>query len=350
MTNRDNTHPPLDRRDFIKASAAAAVAGSALLATGQAGADVSSDELVHRNERPGRMQYRKLGRTNFMSSRLIFGCAVVTSGTGQRLLEGVYESGINHLDAGSDVYYKGVEKALAPFVKEHRDELWLMSKGPVRAGFDREEKKEISAADARDAAQAWAKLVDDSLEALGCDYMDVYSLMMVDQPALLKTEEIYNAFLETKKAGKVGHFGFTSHKRAAKCLEAATETGWYDVAMIAITPAGWYEQSSKTPPEGAPTLKEIRPLLDRAREAGIGLIGMKGALYVAPRGTRGEYNHTVFDHLYGEKLLAAPFNGFQRSYAYCLENGLDVYNSDMPSFKHLEENVVAAKNSALYLA
>ena len=48
-----------------------------------------------------------------------------------RLLQRAFEAGINHFDVGSDIYYKGSEGHLAPFLKEHRDQVWVVSKAPA---------------------------------------------------------------------------------------------------------------------------------------------------------------------------------------------------------------------------
>ena len=64
-------------------------------------------KLDHRNER-STMTYRKLGRSNFVSSRLVFGCgAALAGGKAVRLLDRAFEVGINHYDVGSNIYYKG---------------------------------------------------------------------------------------------------------------------------------------------------------------------------------------------------------------------------------------------------
>ena len=58
----------------------------------------------------------------------------------------------------------------------------------------------------------------------------------------------------------------------------------------------------------------------------------------------------AFEGYYDEKLRAAPFSPFQRSYAYVLAHGLDVVNADMGNLAHLRENVVAATASPSYIA
>lgn len=346
----DNWNPGMNRREFIKTSAIAAVAGSAL---GSGPASASPDDgLDHRNERPDKMTYRKLGRTNYMASRLVFGCgAALQGGKAVRLLEEAFEAGINLYDIGSDVYYKGSEKNLAPFLKAHRGEIFITSKAPVRAAYDRELKTSFSVEDARAAAARWSELLDGSLSDLQTDYVDAYYFMMVDQPALLRSEEIYNAFTKAREAGKVGYLGISTHKRAEACLDAAIETGWYDLAMIAVTPSGWYDLGKRGPEDGAPALKDLRPVLDRARAAGIGLVGMKAGRFIAPSRAGGTSDNIgAFDHHYDEKLKNAPLSPFQRAYAYVLEHGVDVVNADMQNFPHFEENAFAARTAHEYFA
>ena len=79
---------------------ALATAATAAAATGSS-KKIYADGLDHRNERPDKMQYRKLGKTNFMGSSLTFGCgAALVGGRATRLLERAYEQGVNHFDVG----------------------------------------------------------------------------------------------------------------------------------------------------------------------------------------------------------------------------------------------------------
>jgi len=333
----------IGRREFMKRSAVAALAAPALAGATGAEAQESAQAGVAgiRNERPG-MRYRRLGRTDIVSSRLVFGCgAALAGGKAVRLLDRAFEAGINHYDVGSNIYYKGSEQALAPFMKAHRDAIWVVSKAPARVRAKRDEP--VTAESAKAAAESWTKLLEASLKDLDTDYVDAYYLMGVNRPGLIRSEEIYNAFLAAKAGGKVGHFGLSTHNNAQKVLEAAIETGWYDMAMIGITPAGWYDWDKKDLVAGTPPLAQLGPVLERARDAGIGLVGMKAARHLAPKLTAlGRGDPAAFDKVYDEATLACPLNPFQRSYAYVLAHGLDVVNADMQNFKHLEENIVAA--------
>ncbi|MDZ4859153.1 MAG: aldo/keto reductase [Candidatus Hydrogenedentes bacterium] len=343
----------LNRRNFMQVSAAG-VAGLAAMPARAESPIVKKtpgdDGLIHRNERPG-MQYRKLGRTNFVASRLVFGCgAALSGGKAVRLLDQAFEAGVNFYDIGSNAYYRGSEKALAPFLKANRDQVWVSSKAPLQVPADHVLGKPLSAAQGKVMADKWTTLMEESLRDLDTDYVDAYYLMAVGDPVIVKNEEIHGAFVKARDAGKIGHFGVSTHKRAQQVLEAAVETGWYDLAMIAVTPAGWYEWETRAIAEGTPNLKELRPQLDKAREAGIGLVGMKASRFLSGMTSGGKGNETAFDSHYDEKYRANSLTAFQRSYAYVLENGLDVVNADMQNFKHFEENVVAARESHTYFA
>ena len=220
--------------------------------------------------------------------------------------------------------------------------MWVSSKAVAR--FPRGEKPTLQTS--KDAAKLWLETMDRSLANLECEYLDSYYLLGVSDPEVVKNEEMYSAFLKAKEAGKVRHYGFSTHENAEECLEAAIETGWYSLAMVAVTPAGWYDLRSRAMRADRGSLKELRPLLDKARGAGIGVIGMKAARYLSSS----EAVHREFDLHYEDKLLKASLNTFQRSYAYLLENGLDIVNADMQNVRHFEQNLHAARSSRTYFA
>ena len=335
----------LNRRNFLKVSATAAAVTAVAGRTETAAA--ADDGLDHRNERPDRMTYQKLGdRTKFNSSRLVFGCgAALAGGKAVRLLDQAYEAGINLYDIGSNAYYKGSENAFAEFRAAHKDDIFVVSKAPIRAGRPPKFGEDVSAEYAKEAAKQWADLLDQSLLDMKTDFIDAYYIMMVAHPGIVRLEEIYAEFERARDAGKVKYFGISTHQNAPECLEAAIETGWYDLAMIAVTPSGWYDGISQRLLTDKPPLKDLRPLLDRAREAGMGLVGMKAARAISVP-NRAEETIRTFDSYYSDKAISSPLNPFQRAYAYVLENGLDVVNSDMQNFKHFEENLIAARTSA----
>lgn len=179
-------------------------------------------------------------------------------------------------------------------------------------------------------------------------HVDAYYMMAANNPSIIASDEVYSAFLRAKQAGKVTYLGLSTHKNAQAVLETAIETGRYDLAMIAITPAGWYDWDNRRILEGTPNMVALQPLLARAREAGIGLIGMKACRYLAGRGWLRSGDLAAFDQFYAARLLNSNLTPFQRSYAYVLEHGLDVVNADMQSRDHLRENFIAAATAQEY--
>ncbi len=338
------------RRTFVQLFAMLAAGGQALWQTRdvQAALETAKDSGAGAAPWP-KMAYRTLGRTGYNANRLVFGCGAALSRQPQdALLERAFEAGVNVFDVGTSRYYKAAERNMRDFVRRHRDDIFLISK--AMTGIDADPEDEISVADAREAAKTWTALMDESLSELATDHVDAYYQMGANNPRMVRSEEMYEAFLAARQAGKVSHYGVSTHENAARVLEAATESGWFSLAMIAVTPAGWYDWKSRSILDNTPDMKAIRPQLDKARAAGVGLIGMKAGRLLAGRGWLGQGNLKAFDSHYNEKLLRAKLSDFQRSYAYVLENGLDVVNADMQSFATLKENYAAAATAEQYVA
>ena len=349
--DREPRKGSISRRRFVQYLAMATVGGQTLLSSGSARAAVEAarDARALAAEWPA-MTYRKLGRTGFDASRLVMGCgASLMFVSRDGLLDAAYDAGINVFDVGYRDYYRNAEENLAPFLKKRRDDIFLISKAPadIEAGDD----EVVSARQAKDAARIWSERLDGSLAELQVDHVDAYYLMASYNPSLIRSDEIYRAFQDARQAGKVSHLGLSTHRNAEKVLLAAAETGRYDLAMVAITPGGWYDWETKSVLEGSPPMTALLPTLEKARAAGIGLVGMKAARHLAGLPFLGWFDKPdAFDAHYDEKLMAAPLSAFQRSYAYVLEHGLDVVNADIQSLTQLQENVVAAATSPSYFA
>ncbi len=344
----ENNHT-MDRRSFMKTTAAATVAAGTTATAMNTKQTWAADGLDHRNERADKMAYRKLGRTNFMCSALTFGCgAALMGGRATRLLERAYEQGVNHFDVGTTVYYKGSEKELAPFLKKRGDDVWVTSKAFARQSMGLEKELKYTVEMAKNDAKYWTSLLEGSLKDLDQEHVDAYYLMGIGNPIAVANDELHSEFMKAKDAGKVDHFGISTHKRAAACLEAAIDSGWHSLAMIAITPGGWYDWDSKDLLPGTSPMKEIQPLLQKAREAGIGLVGMKAGRFIAPGTALGKGDETAFDKFYPASYRETPLSPFQKSYAFVLEHGMDTVNADMQNFKHFEENLIAARDSGKY--
>jgi aryl-alcohol dehydrogenase-like predicted oxidoreductase len=265
------------------------------------------------------------------------------------LLNQAFEHGVNVFDVGTSEYYRSAEANLAGFAKQHRDKIFLISKGLV--GLEVAPADELTSEQRRTAARIWAKALDRSLSDLETDHVDAYYVMAANNVSLIRSEEMHEVFLAAKRAGKVDHWGVSTHQNAQAVLDAAADTGWYSLAQIAITPAGWYDWSEKAVVPDSKPMAGLRPALEKARAAGIGLIGMKAARHLTGRWFGfGPDRPSTFNAHYSAEFMKAPLSPFQRSYAFVLAHGLDAVNADSQSMEHLHENFIAAATSQDYFA
>ena len=303
------------RRHFLKTLAVLGVGGQVLLRSRDArGALYAARRAAGPASASGReaaaagevanwpaLGRRKLGRTNFMGSRLVFGCgAALSRSRKDDLLEAALDAGINVFDVGTRRYYHDAEVNLAPFLKKHRDDVFLISKAMTYLDVGPNER--ITSAQGREGAKTWSGLLDQSLRELGVESVDAYYVMASHNPWIVKSEEMLGAFEAAKRAGKVTHFGLSTHQNAQRVLEAAMETGAYDLAQVAVTPAGWYDWADKRILEDSKPMVGLAPFLDRVRASGIGLIGMKAGRYLAGRKFLGWGKPGAFDEYYTEGI------------------------------------------------
>ncbi|MEM7411557.1 MAG: aldo/keto reductase [Myxococcota bacterium] len=344
-----NTGDGTSRRRFLQGLAMLGVGAKTLLRSRDAGAAVYAAKSAGGVGTLPPMAYRNLGRTGFQASRLVFGCgAALSRGRKDELLAAALDAGVNVFDVGFRGYYRDAEENLAPFLKKARDRVFLISKAIPTREIAPDET--VTPAKAKAAADAWLGYMDESLRELGVDSVDAYYVMGANNPSFIQSDEIQTAFERAKAAGKVRHLGLSTHQNAEQVLEAAIASGAYSLAMIAITPAGWYDWEDRGILPGTKTLVGLGPLLDRARAAGIGLVGMKAGRYLAGRKFLGWGKPDAFDDHYEQAFLESGLSPFQRSYAYVLAHGLDVVNADMHSFGHFEENFRAAAESTRFFA
>ncbi len=335
----------LNRRSLLGRASALAASGAAILKSGRLRAE--SEEAVQSVDTWPEMTYGTLGNTGFKGSRLVFGCGgALAQNRALHLLEPAFEAGINVFDTGYRGYYRESEVRLAPFLAQRRDGIFLISKARG-APEDFEPSDELSVEQARGAAEYWSSALDRSLRELEVDHVDAYYLMAANNVSLLQSDELATAFAEAKKAGKVSYFGISTHENAQAVLKAAAETGYCSLAQIAITPAGWYEFKTRSFVDGK-SMVDLRPVLDDARAAGIGLIGMKAGRHLAAGGVFRWAKDEAYDEYYTPAQMRSGLNAFQRSYAYVLANGLDAVNADMHLWQHLHQNFVAATSGQIH--
>ncbi|MBM4039916.1 MAG: hypothetical protein FJ290_15535 [Planctomycetes bacterium] len=302
----------MERREFLRR--AAAVAGVAAL--GGAAPAAEEPKLERRNEQPT-MRYARLGRTNLAVSRIVHG-SLHTNRERIPLLAKLYEGGVNLFDT-SHVYGGGrSEEAIGEFLSQdgRRKNAFICTKMDIRA--------QLSAR--RDVYKTAMERTEGALRRLRTDHVDI--MMLHGCTTLLdyvKNEEWLRAADDLKKQGKARFIGLSEHAKPAETLTLAAETGRYDVAMVAFSliKGAWGSL-------GRTDVESIRPALEAARKADMGILAMKAALQA----------DKIVAAVPDPKLKRAGPSPFQLCYRYVLGiEGVAAVTCGMVNMTQVEENL-----------
>lgn len=301
---RDNR---IDRRRFLKDSAAgisAAAVGTSMLhaaeskpAAGLAPeARVDPKDLIWRSKTPT-MDYHRLGRTNYMVSRIVAGM-----GGNDIIWRRMMDRGINYFDTGECYLAGNHERDLSRLFRSFRDDLWVTTKPSDVAGFQKideqvrklylkamkdfiggsegdllglhktaveKHKKTGRKPDLRPAGKRMATLyadkLDGSLRRMRIDHIDCYMMHGVEIPWMFDCLEVWEAHEKAHRAGKVKHFGFSVHKHHKDVLAAAVQANKRGPWKIDLVMAGVNPES----------FDHLKPELTALKKQDVGIIAMK---------------------------------------------------------------------------
>ncbi|MBI4579453.1 MAG: aldo/keto reductase [Planctomycetes bacterium] len=305
---------PMNRRQFLERAGRAALAGAAVPAIHAAAANepaATQPALEWRNRQPG-MAYTKLGRTNFMTSRVAFGAGGLFENTGgdARLLELAVERGVNYIDTARG--YGRSEAVIGQFAKQHRDKLFVVSKARD-IGWP---KMTIRKGEDAKCAALFSEQLDKSLSSLGFEPVDCYMIQGAEHDWIVTMDALYNVFEKARKAGKVRYFGLATHTNVGPVCELAAQTKRYDVVMLSIHPGN---------------AADLAPAIGKMRQAGIGVVSMK---------TGGKVRGDDFKDTFGGFFAGHNLTPHQKAFAWLLLRAqVDAFNSHMPNREILEENL-----------
>lgn len=230
------TPKPLDRRQFLAASAA--VAATAALA---ACVPIPKAEEL-------RMEQRILGKTGRKLSIVGFGGIVVMNETAESsaaLVRQAIERGINYFDVAPS--YGNAEDKLGPALEPYRKDVFLACKTQQRT-----------------RAGAAAELKQ-SLENLRTDHFDLYQFHAVttmdDVETILGPGGALEAFLDARERGVIKHIGFSAHGEQAAL--ALLDRFQFDTILYPINWVMWHAGN-------------FGPgVVQRAQEQGLGILALK---------------------------------------------------------------------------
>ncbi len=234
-----------DRRAFLQAGALAAttvgLTANGLRAQDNAPAPAKAPTLPR----------RKLGKTGVEITMLDYGSGGKPPGL-DRLLRLGFANGVRTFDTAKAYGTEPTYRAWFEADSSIRKQIFLITKdGPKTPG-------------------QMVKMLDERLEALGCDSVDLFFVHgLGDEHPLdeamnfVKCREFKEAAETIKKSGKAKFLGFsTHHKDRAQIIQAAADGGLVDAIMLQYTP--WLDKDAP-----------LNRALDACWNKGIGLISMK---------------------------------------------------------------------------
>lgn len=378
---------PVNRRAFLEASLAAGAAAalpSSLGAWVPSAPPLPQAGQVEWRNRQGGMKYRRLGKTGFMVSEIVFGGDPIAPDN-RRHVEVAVGRGLNYLDTAPDYGRGKSEEGYAEVLRAvGRDKVFQTTKvgrlGPSRnraylaiyEQLGRAEQDAVLKEVARDLqdrgatlpdymgnyfggqlreietdalsdvmerryrlkidpratyADVMIKSVDESLARLKTDYVDI---LMCPHGASSYAEtqipEVHETFEKLKQQGKVRALGVSAHNDPAGVLRGAIKSGVYSMAMIA------FNVSNRA---------YVEPALAEAKQADFGVVAMKLAqgVFDPDRSTnRRPERAAVLD-----RLVPGELNIYQKAYTFGLANpNLTAAISNMVNEQQVVENLAVA--------
>jgi len=231
----------MDRRTFIKTTT---IGGASMaLSVGLAGKSEAAEGQAAGGSK--KIPTRVLGKTGV--SIPILGLGGIDWTTNQSLLRMAHQMGITYWDT-APIYDNGKsEQGLGQYFAkypEDRKDIFLVTKASMANG-------------PAEMTQQFAQ----SLERLKTDYVDLYLIHGMEDPARL-TPEMKAWVEQKKKEGKIKFFGFSAHGNMAQMLQAAPSLGGIDAVMTTYN-------------YNVMTGDDMKRGMDAIAEAGIGFISMK---------------------------------------------------------------------------
>lgn len=162
------------------------------------------------------MEYRILGKTGLMVSRVGFGgipLQKTTPAEAKAVIDALVACGINFIDTARG--YTVSEELIGTAIEGRRDKFILASKSMSRT------------------AEAIRRDIDISLQNLRTDYIDLYqihNLPVRDFDTVMGEGGALEGLLEAKKEGKIRHIGLTAH--SVESFERALEWNCIETIMF----------------------------------------------------------------------------------------------------------------------
>jgi predicted aldo/keto reductase-like oxidoreductase len=180
------------------------------------------------------------------------------SATASGFVRSAYEAGIK-LFFSATYYGEGNnEKLVGEGLKGLPRDSFVVGTAVPPDGLDMRTGKFLTPFD----PQAYIRKAEESLKRFGLDYVDFFLFPFVGKREMVLNEGVLKALEQLKKEGKTRFVGIASHSDTEEALQAASDSGIYELAMIGYN----FKTADK---------ESFNASIAKARQAGIGIVAMK---------------------------------------------------------------------------
>jgi predicted aldo/keto reductase-like oxidoreductase len=241
----------LDRRKFLRTSVLGG-ASAMLVSASFARSNIVDDNKKIENKP---IIKRKLGKTGIELPIVSFG---VMRADSPALVHAAIKEGIILFDTAHGYQGGKNEEMLGEVLKDYpRDSFVLATKVPPE-----DKNKMITSADKDSMTKAFLEKLDISLKRLKMEYVDILYVHGLSSREAVLYPVILEGAMAAKKMGKAKHIGVSTHKNEPEVIQAAIDSGVYEVVLTSVNFKQDHYQAVK---EG----------IAKAAKAGIGIVAMK---------------------------------------------------------------------------
>ncbi len=285
-----------DRRHFLRTGIAAAAS--------TAFSGIAPRRTFAESGKFTRIAYRELGSTGCLVSEVGFGAMNMRD---PELLGAALDYGINYIDTAW-AYMNGVnEQVVGQVTKPVRDRVFITTK-VIPSG---EGKKILD--------ETLAKM-EMSLKRLQTDHVDLMLCHALDSRKYVMHDGLMKIFDIAREKGICRFVGVSTHENNAEVLDAAVDSKFWQAVLVGY--------NYMSPPE-------VAIAIQRARNAGIGIIGMKNLLNPIDLST---WNWETIQDI--RKNENSPLSPTQALIKYVLDDpNVDTTVPGITSFEQLAEDL-----------
>lgn len=245
------TENSIHRRKFLVSS----VLGATGMVAGATGIKSGVGFPLPGKVKKTKIIYRTLGQTGIKLPVISMG---VMRADNPNLVKAALAKGMVHLDTANSYQQGRNEEMVGKVIKDYPRDAYVISTKVKPGGRSRKTGLYTD----KTTEEDFMKKFNESMDRLGIEYVDILYHHAVSKREAALFEPVLNAMKKIKASGRAKHLGISTHKNEPEILQAAIDSGVYEVVLTAYN----FKQDH---------LPEMDRMLEKATNAGLGIVGMK---------------------------------------------------------------------------